>query len=247
MKPWTITILTLCGVMMLASPVLADWKPDDGHKMHFPQLPDEDGWDVNATYPKVLADDWQCSGTGWVRDIHWWGSWEYGQEGTIRSFLLSIHRNNPGPPSTPADPPLWEAEVPFSMIQVAPRDPPTMQGWYDPNTGLFRHPDHSNYFQYNLTLPETHWFWQDKGQIYWLNISAMVVEPDLRWGWKSSEDHFMDDAVVGHLLSDATTWTPLYEPPEFTQTLDLAFVITPEPASLTLLALGGLALLRRRR
>ena len=26
---------------------MADWVPADGHKMHYPQLPDEAGWDVN--------------------------------------------------------------------------------------------------------------------------------------------------------------------------------------------------------
>ena len=28
----------------------SDWEPDDGHKMHYPQLPNELGWDVNASY-----------------------------------------------------------------------------------------------------------------------------------------------------------------------------------------------------
>ncbi len=60
-----------------------DLLPEDGHKMHFPQLPDEDGWDVNATQPQVLADDWTCSQTGWVKDIHFWGSWQGGDAGLI--------------------------------------------------------------------------------------------------------------------------------------------------------------------
>ncbi|MCJ7578787.1 MAG: hypothetical protein MUO91_10085, partial [candidate division Zixibacteria bacterium] len=46
------------------------------HKMHFPQLPDLEGWDVYAVYPKTLADDWKCSATGPVTDIHFWGSWK---------------------------------------------------------------------------------------------------------------------------------------------------------------------------
>ena len=54
------------------------WRPGDRHKMHFPQLPDESGWDVRATRPVVLGDDWRCSETGWVKDIHFWGSWQKG-------------------------------------------------------------------------------------------------------------------------------------------------------------------------
>jgi hypothetical protein len=42
------------------------------HKMHFPQLPDPTGWDVKAG---CLEDDWECSETGYVTDIHFWGSW----------------------------------------------------------------------------------------------------------------------------------------------------------------------------
>lgn len=44
-------------VWLLPLSALADWDITDGHKMHFPQLPDETGWAVNATQPLVLADD----------------------------------------------------------------------------------------------------------------------------------------------------------------------------------------------
>ena len=63
-------IVLLC-VAALAGPALADWDPEDGHKMHFPQLPDPNGYDVSAY---CLTDDWTCSETGPVTDIHFWGS-----------------------------------------------------------------------------------------------------------------------------------------------------------------------------
>jgi len=71
------------------------WQPGDDHKMHFPQLPDEDGWDVNATYPIILADDWECSESGYVKDVHFWGSWLHDYTGIIDSFVLSIHSDVP--------------------------------------------------------------------------------------------------------------------------------------------------------
>ena len=58
----------------------------DHHKMHFPQLPDEDGWDVSSGYTgqmQCLADDWMCSESGYVTDIHFWGSWHAGLTGNI--------------------------------------------------------------------------------------------------------------------------------------------------------------------
>jgi len=262
------------------------WQPGDDHKMHFPQLPDEDGWDVNATYPLILADDWECSETGYVKDIHFWGSWKHDYTGVIDSFVLSIHNDIPAgvvPPGiyynsgdcnqdgvalTVADlvhltryvlntPPsrtfysrydmngdcvidendlqiysdyfshglsvfpqypietcreatyysrpdsvIWEEVI--TDFTATPIYPPTSEGWYDPSTGEFIPNDHWSYFKYDVYLPEHQWFYQNLGEIYWLNISAFVSEQDTAvWGWKSSEDHWNDDAVW-------TNWENLY-------------------------------------
>ena len=74
------------GVLLLSGVAVADWVPSDGHKMHYPQMPDEDGWDVSAAWPgggQCLADDWECSETGYVTDIHFWGSWHGGEVGNL--------------------------------------------------------------------------------------------------------------------------------------------------------------------
>ena len=207
--------------------VWADWVPGDGHKMHFPQLPDEAGWDVNATNPIILADDWMCSETGWVKDIHFWGSWMHGVEGQIVRFNLSIHRDIPAdPPQIPYSRPgetLWEREITNFVIQ--PIDPPTAEGWYDPVQGLILPEDHQAYFQYNIFLDSSDWFWQDSGTVYWLNISATVADPSAtQWGWKSSLNHWNDDAV--RAMWGELNWIDLWEPPDFEQSLDLSFVIT---------------------
>ncbi len=232
-------------LFFLTAPSMADWTPADGHKMHFPQLPDPTGWDVNATFPKVLADDWTCSETGWVKDIHFWGSWMHGVQGQIASFHLSIHANIPNGGqgfSIPGEQ-LWEFEA--TNFGVVPIDPPTDQGWYDPNTGYFVHPDHRNYFQYNVLLPEEWWFHQDEGTVYWLDISANVVGgTNAMWGWKTSKDHWLDDAVWGDFLPNGggvTPWQELTDPITGIS-LDMAFVITPEPGTLALLAMAGLGL-----
>ncbi|HPM38290.1 MAG TPA: hypothetical protein PK186_12105 [candidate division Zixibacteria bacterium] len=225
-------LLRLAGftllVAVLIGPAAADWVPADGHKMHYPQLPDEAGWDVNATQPLVLADDWQCSETGWVKDIHFWGSWKHGIEGQIVSFVLSIHADIPASQSPtgysmPGET-LWEREV--TQWDAQPLDPPSMEGWYDPLTGEVLYNDHQAYFQYNVFLPEADWFWQEAGTIYWLNVSAIVADPTgTTWGWKSTQDHWNDDAVWatwGNL-----NWIDMWEPamPKMNQ-----FWITVDPA-----------------
>ena len=224
-------LIPLLCIAVLAGPVLADWEPADGHKMHFPQLPDEDGWDVNATWPVVLADDWECSRSGWVKDIHFWGSWKGGVEGVITSFKLSIHADIPDPDgsgplySMPGEL-LWEQEVLFENVDVVGIDPPVMEGWYNPDTEQVLPNDHQAYFQYNIHFPETQdLFKQKKGTIYWLKISAVVVSGE--WGWKSSVNHWNDDAVWA--VDPTYDWVDLYEPEAFTQSLDLAFVITGDP------------------
>lgn len=250
------SFLVCCSTM--AS--FADWQLADGHKMHFPQLPDEDGWDVNATKPLVLADDFQCAETGWITDIHFWGSWRGGITGTIVSFTLSIHEDIPAdPPLIPYSrpgPTLWEREIVaespgVEIVYIPPKDPPVSEGWYDPTMPPPLYPDHNEYFQYNVFLDKEDRFWQEEGKIYWLNISAIVedvIPPALQpvWGWKSSADHWNDDAVWGEWgLLD---WTDMYEPFEPSQSLDLSFVITgqgedfgdaPDPTYPTLQASNG--------
>ena len=254
-----IMILSCLLISSLLAPLaLADWKEGDPYKMHFPQLPDEDGWDVNATFPNVLADDWQCTETGLIKDIHFWGSWKDGVVGDIAVFHLSIHNNIPAGfmnYSTPGDV-LWEYEVPINQVEViGPIHSTQLEGWYDPSVippdASAR--DHSEYFQYNILLPENLWFWQQASEIYWLDISARVL-PDTTggqplWGWKTADisrypdprSHFMDDAVIDRLDSPQG-WVELTEP--FTdESLDLAFVVTPELPTVALLSVGVLGVL----
>jgi len=213
---------------------LADWKPGDGHKMHYPQLPDPFGWDVDATYVEsiwpqnCLADDWMCSESGPVTDIHFWGSWLGDNIGTITTFVIAIHADIPAdPPSIPYSRPgltLWERTFyPDDWVVAGPLEGP--QGWYDPGEGFYIPENHFLYWQYNIEHIEDP-FIQEDGTIYWLSISAIVApeSPQPRWGWKSSTDHWNDDAVHG--LWYELDWVDLYEPPDFGTSLDLAFVIT---------------------
>jgi hypothetical protein len=204
------------------------WNPGDSHKMHFAQLPDEYGWDVNATNPLVLADDFYCSESGWIKDIHFWGSWRDDVIGEILFFNLSLHSDIPAdPPQIPYSRPgvtLWELEVSIGDVDVIPIDPGGLEGWYDPSTGEVVPANHQSYFQYNVCLDSAFWFWQDEGTIYWLNISASLVDPQgTSWGWKNTQDHWNDDACWAYL--GELNWIDLWEPYR-QSSLDLSFVIT---------------------
>jgi hypothetical protein len=207
------------------------------HKMHFPQLPDLIGWDVNAKYPKTLADDWQCSETGPVMDIHFWGSWKDidGNPATddfytaTPHFFLSIHGNIPADVDTPWSRPgellwWWQGEIPGT-----PFDPPTLEGWLNPNTGEVFSNDHVAYWRYDFVdIPDP--FIQYEDSIYWLSISTAYIPSPYQWGWKNSRDHFMDDAAYtdNHPVGP---WYPIVEPPRYNW-FDVQFDATGVPEDL---------------
>jgi len=209
-------------------------EPWSNHKMHFPQLPDPNGWDVFANFEVPflpLADDWMCSQSGPVTDIHFWGSWFYNIEGIIDGFDISIWGDIPADESPTGysmpDVILWNQYFLLSDIDVTMMEP-SPQGWYDPYSGYFEPiGNHEMYFQYdieNITDP----FIQENGTIYWLCIRPNVIDvvypdPPL-WGWKTSLDYWNDDAVY---WVEPVGWMELYDPIEG-YSLDLAFVITGE-------------------
>ncbi|MEZ6319424.1 MAG: PEP-CTERM sorting domain-containing protein, partial [Phycisphaerales bacterium] len=86
-------------------------------------------------------------------------------------------------------------------------------------------------------------FYQEAGTIYWLDLSVITLDPLARVGWKTSLDHFEDDAVWSVA---GLGWQELFDPFNG-QSLDLAFVITPEPATAVLLGVGTVLACRRRR
>jgi hypothetical protein len=203
-------------LLLVAMPAAADWGPADGHKMHFVQYPNEYGWNVLASNGTMLADDWLCSGSGPVTDIHFWGSWQGGNVGSINSFRITIYADIPVDPQDPTSyskpgAVLWGPRdfSDFTAVPITP-DPQAWEGWYEPFSGISVAYDHDNFFQYNISgIVDP--FIQTEGTVYWLGIVAEVApEVDVKlWGWKSSYLHWNDDATGRYDLID---WAEIYEP-----------------------------------
>ena len=241
--------LSIC-VLLLGNAALADWNPGDDHKMHFPQLPDPFGWDVSADQwrESVVADDWLCTATGGVRDIHIWGSWQRDIDVSIQAVHVSIHSDIPGgqaggPLFSMPGQLLWERD--FDTAQISVRDAGQGdQGFLipqDPTGGGILPDDHAFFHQINIDHIADQ-FLQEEGTIYWLDIQVIHETPNAWWGWKTSQDHWNDNAVFWN----AGEWLPLVDPRNQEQ-LDMAFVITPEPTTMILLAAGLPLLLKRKR
>ena len=244
----------LLGVMVLGLAVIvlpqaaqADWYAGEPHKMHYPQMPDPNGWDIEIlTFQHEVADDWQCSGSGPVSDIHFWTSWAKDKVGQIDRVIATIYGNISQSEeqriSRPGDE-LWTGTFYRDLNQFKVIDPygSGLQGFSDPQQPVWTPQDHQQYQQINIeNIPDA--FNQVKGEIYWLGLYVEWEGTQSPVGWKTSQDHFMDVAVYKDLLG---AWVPLYAPPE--TPLDMAFVITPEPATMALVGLGVAGILARWR
>jgi len=228
------------ATVVLGSIARADW--DEGDFAKWVQLPDlrvitdpgavpvTTGLDVNATFPKMLAEDWMCKSKNLITDFHIWGSWlndDKPPPDQIR-FLAQIYSNNPGggavgEPSHP-EVMLWEREFSYStdwcnnltfterVYHQFPADQP--EGWYDPNTNEIVGTDQVVY-QYNFCIHPEDAFEQLGGpnageeQIYWLALTAFVPADvnglPLYWfGWKSAVEHQIDDGVYADWVLDST-------------------------------------------
>jgi len=229
---------------------------------------------------KVLADDFECTQKTRITDIHIWGSWrddflpvpEPDATGTNMppdpgnaKFTLGIWSDIPAVPGPIGGPPEVHSQ-PGQLLWSQSFDPHTYQvreafqgpeDWYDPNTGEWHNDNHLMAYQYNFLIDPARAFEQEGTAnapvIYWLSVGVEVVDIEqiAQFGWKTSDQHWNDDAVWRDEFDTAPgPWNELRYPDghEFQgESLDLAFVITPEPTTMMLLALGGLAVIWRRR
>lgn len=259
--------MKLMGAILLVSAIgmaaFADWNVGDGHKMHFPQMPKVDGgWDVQSQYYDVLADDFECSETGYINDIHTWVSFKDDQVFDFNTIHLAIWADDPvGDQGIPGEDPNNTYSKPLGAQALWHNDlsDPTEwtmrpwdvgdQGWYNPMLNeVIPAPEHQQVWQLNFLFDDAEAYWQEQGTIYWLEFgiqSPNELQTTGRLGWKESEDHFNDAAVWRDVAS--TDWQTLVDPIAGTD-MDLAFVITPEPTTVSMVALvSGLAVFIRRR
>jgi hypothetical protein len=245
-----VRLMVVAALTAVALPASADWFPGEPHKMHFPQMPNPNGWDINITGTNhEVADDWKCSETGAVSDLHFWYSVQGDDPGTsITSVTTSIYSDLPGLPFSRPDQLLWTRTFSGSnAFSVIPYGSGT-QGFANPQSGTagWIPDDHSNYWQLNLkNIPDP--FTQTLNTTYWLGLSVQISGTSLV-GWKTSLDAFQDDSTFRGVSG---SWNELIDP--FTLTsLHQAFVVTPEPSTLAILSTGclvaaGLAAARRQR
>jgi hypothetical protein len=216
------------------------------------------GWDEVSMWPfPIVADDFQCEDPRPVVDVHWWGSYpDYIGGDQIppvkpKAFVIDF----------------WK-DIPVNVDPAMPWSHPGERIWhiwcenfeeelYGRDIDPFAYDDGEvvivdTCYQYNQKLTTAEYFHQTVGEIYWISIQAVYdasVDPPYPWGWKTRPHHWNDDAVIGHPLDDGAGgiwWDPIVDTTG--RSWDMAFELTvPEPGTMILLTLGGLALSIRRR
>ncbi|MCK4348884.1 MAG: VWA domain-containing protein, partial [Thermoplasmatales archaeon] len=234
------------AVVFFATPVEAQ-EPGVTKWIRTPDL-SPNGLDVDATAPinpQILADDFICEMTGPITDIHIWGSWLYdylpggeypmGDPSAV-TFTLSIHADIPDPDgegpdySMPADPPLWMRTFGPGEFFVELFAEGLTEGYYNPCTCEYIPFADTICWKYDFYIDPCEAFIQEECNIYWLNVQAQPMDPEARFGWKTSVDHWNDDAVyaVG-IEGDHDPWFELIYPPTHQLeglSIDLAFELT---------------------
>lgn len=238
----TTSIWVGLAVSLLVAPAMADWEPDQPAKwVQFPDLTTT-GIDINASDPYILGDDFECTMAGPITDIHIWGSWLHDilpeNDPHAVTFSLAIYSDIPSEQSpTGYSMPgelRWERVFQPGEFTARIWAENLAEGWLDP-PDAYLFPGDSVCWQYNFLIDPADAFYQegtpDVPIVYWLVVRAWPQDPQALFGWKTSLDHWNDDAVwdIGNELP--RQWQELRYPPQhpmYPESIDLAFVITTE-------------------
>lgn len=206
------SIVSVIVLSVASTLAYADWSPGDDYKMHSPQLPNKNGLDICLVH-QPLADDFKCSQSGPINDIHFWVSWK-GDNDDFRNVTwnIALCANSFGKPGTV----LWILNPGHANISsrfYGTGD----QGWRCPRNSLTISHDHTNIYQVNITKIGNPCN-QTKGNIYWLVIQAQMGTSTAEVGWKTSTSSYFGKAVYQTVTGG---WTPIGMKDD-----DLAFVIT---------------------
>ena len=199
------------------------------------------GIDVMATEPLILADDFLCDRRSLITRIRIWASWKNDQiPGDPRNvrFTLSFHSDIPAGPngefSRPGDV-LWIYNAPpFSYQANLVHQGP--EGWWDPRNPFgYLFPGDQMIWEYIFDIPTAQAFCQQGSPnapiVYWLDVQAkpMGGPSTAQFGWKTSPQHWNDDAVWGQGPEPYPgPWNELRYPmghEMMGQSIDLAFAL----------------------
>jgi HYR domain. len=232
----SLLLAVFCLVIIGAGPVQAQTSPcPETNVLKFVQFPRTDGgYDVWDSGPFALADDFICTNTGPITDIHLWASWLNDVVDFNTTFWLGIYDDVPavtnGPvliPSRPGTNLVWQQYFfpgQYSQSQVAGG----IGNFYNPEPpGILGNEVKTYYYCFYPTNPPVQTGTASQPKIYWLSVYAMPSQgTGLMFGWKSAQFRQFDISTRTPWAGVApitTDWRPNYDLNNIG--LDLAFKI----------------------
>ncbi len=248
---WT-ALLVAFVILGPASPTVRASNP-----IIYQQLPDTStaAIAVNATAPRILADDFPLTQTTQVTDLHVFGAFLNDTLPALGAsdvtFSLSLHTDNGLSPSLPVNPPLFQLTTLPSAVSAPAA---ITEAFFDPVAGFVGSDSMVYEYDFNispLTLgPGT----------YWLNVeaqpgpTAIGVNSIFGWATTAPASGLGDDAAWGSTPLGGFP-TPWNSSAKGNVPFNLAFAVTgnlvPEPSTVCMAGMGLVALVavayRRRR
>jgi hypothetical protein len=181
-----------------------------------------------------LADDFVCTNTGPITDIHIWGAWLNDIVDFNTTFWLAIYDDVPavtnGPvlvPSRPGTNVVWQqyfgpGQYAQSQVNVG------IGNFYNPEPPAIMGNDSKVYYYcFNPSNPPTQTGTLTAAKTYWLAVYAMPSQStSFLFGWKSAQVQQYDVCTRTPwpgIAPITTDWRPNYDPSN--RGLDLAFKI----------------------
>src|SRR6267142_4121988 len=232
----SLLLFLCCLVIIGASPAQAQTSPcPETNVLKYVQIPPTDGgYDVWDSGPWALADDFICTNTGPITDIHLWASWLNNNVDFNTTFWLGIYDDvaavTNGPvliPSRPGTNLVWQQY--FGPGQYSQSLVPGGIGqFYNPQPpGVMGSGGQTYYYCFYPSNPPVQTGTLTQSKTYWLAVYAMPSQAtSFLFGWKSAQLQQHDISTRtpwGGGAPITTDWRPNYNPNNFG--LDLAFKI----------------------
>jgi hypothetical protein len=230
--------LASLGVVMVSSGAIASVK------WSLPPDTTPSGIDIrcdrNDSLPRTLADDFKCTSTGYITDVHFWGSWKGDIKGEMSRIHLSIHSDIPATQTSPSRPGalLWQKDFFALQGQITETFYYDLgnywEGWWDPYQNILLTQGDHLIWRYDIKINKAEAFLQQgtatNPVIYWLDV-YVVTSSNAQFGWKTSSKHWQDAAGYFTTSGGWQDMTyPIASNPYFGQPIDMAFELTTLPS-----------------